>query len=134
MVNGTRFLLLVNTGTEQSPTLETIAYQRDASIDEASETIDFSSKEQREQRVGAGRYTSTVTLDALFVPNQASYQTLVAHNRAGTLVMIAKELDGVIYEAAMCKIDSLSEAFPDQEAATISISLTVDGAWEQQGS
>jgi hypothetical protein len=32
------------------------------------------------------------------------------------------------------KIDSMSEAFPDQGEATISISMTVDGWWTVVGS
>lgn len=132
--NGTNFILLINTGTPEMPVFEAVAYQRDATVEESSETVDFSSKEQREQRVGYGRYSSTISLTKVFVPDEESYDILKAANREGTHILVAKEWAGNVFETAMAKIDSMSEAFPDQEAATISISMTVDGAWTPVGS
>jgi TP901-1 family phage major tail protein len=133
-MNGTDILLLVNTGTDESPTYEAVASQRDTTVEEASETIDYSSKDGRAQRVGAGRYSSTISLDALYVPTDAGYQALRDANRAGTLIMVAKQVNDVVTETALAKIDSISEAFPDQAEATISISLTLDGEWIEAGS
>lgn len=133
-MNGTDFLLLVNTGTDLTPVYEAVGSQQDATVDEASATIDTSSKDARAQRVLAGRYSSTVSLDALYVPTDAAYQKLKDANRAGDLIKIAREISGVVTETADAKIDSMSEAFPDQDKATISISLTIDGEWTEVGS
>jgi TP901-1 family phage major tail protein len=133
-MNGTDLLILVNTGTQETPTYEAVGSQRDASIEEASDTIDVSSKDSRAQRVLAGRYSSSVSLDALYVPTDAAYQALKDANRGGDLILIAKQVAGVVEEIVTAKIDSMSEEFPDQGEATISIAFTVDGWWTVVGS
>jgi TP901-1 family phage major tail protein len=133
-MNGTDILLLVNTGTPSVPAYTVVGSQRDLSIDETTATIDVSSKDGRAQRVLPGRYASTLSLDALYVPDDAAYLALQAANRNGELILVAKQVNDVTIETANAKIDSMSEAFPDQGEATISISLTVDGEWEAVGS
>lgn len=133
-MNGTDLLLLVNTGTTEAPTYEVVGSQRDATLDEASDTIDFSSKDSRAQRVAPGRYSGTISLDALYVPTDTAYQKLKAANRDGTMILVAREEAGVVTETVTAKIDSMSESFPDQGEATISISLTIDGFWQEVGS
>lgn len=132
--NGTDLLLLANTGTPSVPTYEVVGCQRDASIDETNAVIDYSCKDQREQRSGAGRYSSTISLDALYVPSDTAYAALKAALRAGDLILVAREEEGVVTETADVVIDSMSQSFPDQGEATISISMTLDGAWVEVGS
>jgi TP901-1 family phage major tail protein len=117
-----------------TPVYEAVGSQRDATIEETSDSIDVSSKDSRAQRVLAGRYSSSVSLDALYVPSDAAYQALKTANRDGDLILIARQEVGVVTEIVTAKIDSMSEAFPDQGEATISISMTVDGWWTVVGS
>lgn len=133
-MNGSDFLVLVNTGTAESPSYEAVGCQRDATIEEASDTIDNSCKDSRAQRVDPGRYSSTVSLDALYVQTDVAYAALKTANRDGTKVMLAKEIEDVVTEVALAKIDSISETFPDQAEATVSISFTIDGWWSEVGS
>lgn len=133
-MNGTDLLILANVGTPESPSYAVVGCQRDATIDEASATIDVSCKTQREQKVLAGRYSSTISLDALYVPDDAAYLALRSANRDGELILVAREESDVVTETATAKIDSISESFPDQGEATISISMTLDGAWTAVGS
>lgn len=133
-MNGTDLLILANTGTPSIPVYEPVGSQRDATIEEASATIDVSSKDERTQRVLSGRYSGTVSLDALYVPTDAAYQALRTANRNGDLILIAREEFGVVTEIVSAKIDSISESYPDQGEATISISMTIDGMWEAAGS
>lgn len=128
-MNGTDVLLLANTGTGGTPTYTVVGSQRDATIDEQSETIDVSSKDARAQRVLPGRYSATLSLDALYVPNNAAYLALVKANRDGDPILIAKEVAGEVIETALAVVTSISESFPDQGEATISIGLTIDGMW-----
>lgn len=134
MMNGTDLLLLANTGTPSVPVYEAVGSQRDCTIEESSDTIDFSSKTSRAQRVRPGRYSSTISLDALYVPTDDAYLALKAANRNGTLILVAREESGTVTETVSAKIDSISESFPDQGEATISVSLTVDGFWTEVGS
>lgn len=133
-MNGTGFLLMVNTGTEEVPAYTVVGSQRDATVDETTDTIDVSSKDGRARRVLPGRYGSTISLDALYVPDDAAYQALKAANRSGELILVAREENDVVTETASAKVDSISESFPDQGEATISISLTVDGDWTEETS
>jgi len=94
----------------------------------------MSSKTSRAKRVDAGRYGATMTLDALYVPTDAAYQKLVAANRNGTKILVAREEDNVTIETALALITSISGEGPDQDKATISISLTIDGEWTVVGS
>jgi TP901-1 family phage major tail protein len=133
-VNGTDILILVNTGTDQSPTYTAVGSQRGATLDETNEEIDMSSKDSRAGRVIAGRYGSTISLDGLYVPSNAAYQALVTASRAGNLIKIRVSEEGTETEEADALITTMSKEAPDQDAAVISIELTIDGEWETVGS
>lgn len=126
-MNGSDLLILVNIGTPESPSYMAVGCQRDATIDEASATIDVSCKDSRAQRVLPGRYSATISLDALYIPDDQAYQALKDANRNGDLILIAREELGVVTETFPAKVDSLSQAFPDQGEATVAASFTVDG-------
>lgn len=133
-MNGSDVMLLVNTGTQQAPAYELVGCQRDVTFEETSEEIDVSCKPNRAKRVIAGRYGASISLDALYVPTDTAFQLLRAANRNGELILVAREENDVTTETANALITSMSEAFPDQAEATISISLTIDGAWVEVGS
>ncbi len=107
-----------------------VGSQRDVTFDESTEEIDVSSKDARAKRVIAGRYSATVKLDALYVPDDASYQALKSAMRNGTLVQINRQEENSILESANALVTAISEAAPDQDGCTISVSLTIDGEWE----
>lgn len=133
-MNGTDLLLLVNVGTPLVPVYQAVGSQRDATIDEATATIDASSKDSRAQRVLPGRYSSSLSLEALYVPSDAAYEALKDANRNGDMILVAREEAGVVTETVNAKIDTMSESFPDQGEATISIAMTVDDWWTVVGS
>lgn len=121
-MNGADVLLLVD-GVA-------VGSQRGVKFDESTAETDVSSKDSRATRVIAGRYKANVTLDALYVPDDASYQALKTAMRDGTLIQINRQEENTILESANALVTSISEDGPDQDAATISISLTIDGEWE----
>jgi predicted secreted protein len=106
-----------------------VGSQRDVTIDETTGEIDMSSKDARERRVIAGRYSANLSLDALYVPSDTAYMALKAAMRAGTLVEVVRIEEGTVLESANAVVTSLSEKGPDQDAATVSIGLAIDGAW-----
>lgn len=133
-MNGTDLLLLVNTGTPSVPAYEVVGSQRDATIVENTATIDVSSKDNRNQRVLPGRFSGTISLNALYVSTDAAYLALRQANRNGELILVARQENDVVVETVDAKIDSISEGFPDQGEATISVSLTIDDQWAEVGS
>ena len=128
-LNGTSVLLLVNTGTEETPVLTAVGSQRNLSREETTEEIDVSSKTARAKRALPGRYGSSMSLDALCVPSNACYRALKAAMRDGELIVVRVSEDGVEFEEADALVTSIGEEWPDQEEATISVDLTIDGEW-----
>jgi TP901-1 family phage major tail protein len=133
-MNGSDILLLVNTGTELVPAYEAVGSQRDVSLQESTAEIDVSSKDGRAKRVLPGRYSSSLSLDALYVPTDDAYLALRSAMRDGELILVAVENDGVTEETATALITNMSTSFPDQGEGTISIDLTIDGEWTEVGS
>jgi len=133
-MNGSDVLLLVNIGTPSVPSYQAVGSQRDVTFEEATEEIDVSSKDSRAKRVLAGRYSASISLDALYVPTRDDYDALKAAKRNGELILVARQENGVTIETANALVTSISEAFPDQAEATISVSLTVDGEWTEVAS
>lgn len=108
-----------------------VGYQRDVTFTENTAAIDVSSKEERFQRVLGGRYSSEITLDALYVFDDDAYLALVTAMRSGDLIAIERtEVNGLAAPlTADALVTSISSRFPDQAESTISITLVIDGAW-----
>ena len=133
-MNGSDVLLLVNIGTPSVPVYQAVGSQRDVTFEETTEEIDVSSKDSRAKRVLPGRYSATISLDALYVPTREDYDALKNAMRDGELILVARQEEGTTTETANALVTSMSEAFPDQGEATISVSLTIDGEWTEVSS
>ena len=120
-LNGTDVLLLIDSLV--------VGPQRGVTFDETNDPIDFSSKDQREMRTGYGRYSSTVSLEFLYVPNASGYAAIRTAARAGTKVTVLRREQGSAIESAPAVITSKSDDFPDQAESVISLDLQLDGAW-----
>ncbi len=133
-MNGTDILLLVNTGTPSVPVYQAVGSQRDATFGETNEVIDVSSKDTgRGKRVLAGRYTAEITMEALYVPSDTAYQALQDALRTGSLIKVVRQELGVSLEEASAVVTDLSQAAPDQDGATVSVGLAIDGLWAEIG-
>lgn len=132
--NGADILLMVNVGTEAMPQYLAVGSQRDFSREETTEEIDVSSKDSRAARVIAGRYGSTISLEALYVPTDEGYLALRDAMRNGDLIKVRISDENTPTEEADALITSLSEEYPDQAEATVSCDLTIDGEWAEVGS
>jgi TP901-1 family phage major tail protein len=132
-INGVDILLFVNVGPPLSPSWQAATGQRGATFDETTDEIDASSKDSRSKRVLAGRYGSTISMDGLYVPDELTYQALVAANRNGTFILVVRQEEGVDVEQATALVTSISMDAPDNDVSTCSISLTIDGEWTPIG-
>lgn len=129
MLNGASVVVGINTGTEDVPVFSVLGSQRGVTFEESVDPIDYSSKDSRSRRVGAGRYSFSVSLDGLYVPSSSEYSILRTKFRAGEKILIRRMLEGQDWEEANVLITNLSEDFPDQGEATVAISLEGDGDW-----
>lgn len=132
-MNGASVLLLVNTGTDESPTYTAVGSQRGMTREETVDEIDTSSKDTGSRRVVGGRYGSTLSLDAVYVPDDTAYLALKTAFRAKELILVRIEEEDVETEEADCLITGMSSDYPDNDVATISVDLTVDGDWSEVG-
>ena len=132
-INGVDILLFVNTGTPGSPVWEAATGQRGATFDETTDEIDASSKDSRAKRVLPGRYGSTISMDGLYMPDEATYQAVQAAMRNGTFILVRIQEEGVDVDEANAIVTSLSRGAPDNDVATCDLSLTIDGEWTPVG-
>lgn len=128
-LNGADVLLYANTGTPGVPVWTVVGSQRDVTISEDTAVIDGSSKDGRQARVQAGRYSSTLSLDAVYVPGDAAFAALKSNFRAGTLIKVRIRESGVDKEEGNMLITSLERNHPDQEESTVSIDMQLDGSY-----
>jgi predicted secreted protein len=128
--NGTDLLVLVNTGTDAAPVYEAVGSQTDMTIDETSEEIDTSNKTSgRYAEFIPGRYSSTLSFDAMYVRNDPSYAVLRQSCEYGIFLRVRREDAGVAEREADAFVTSLSSSFPDQAPATVSATMRVSGPW-----
>ena len=129
-LNGADVLLYVDTGAEY----EALAGQRGATRERNAATIDVSHKLDKYERFIPGRLSSTMSFDGLWVPTDDAYTALEAAYDDQETIVCRLIQDGEPWKEADGFLTSISEAFPDQEAATISATFQVSGAWRDAGS
>jgi len=108
----------------------TVGSQRGLTINEQTNPIDISSKERRAGIFLPGRYTTTMSLEHLYIPNSSGYAKLQNAMRDGTYVRLLRRELGADFEEANAVVTGLSGSFPDQDAAVISADFQVSGEWE----
>lgn len=133
-MNGTSLLLLINIGSDDTPSYMKLGCQRDATIEESLDVIDVSCKDERQKRTLPGRSTGTISLDSLYIPDDEAYVALKYATRSGDNILIAREEFGSVTATVPVTVTSISESFPDQGAATVSVSMAISGAWTEVGS
>lgn len=106
-----------------------LAGQRGATRDRSAATIDISHKLDKYERFIPGRLSSTMSFDGLWVPSDHAYEALEAAYDNQETIVCRMIHDGDPWKEADGFLTSISEAFPDQDAATISATFQVSGAW-----
>lgn len=107
----------------------TVGSQRGATFAETTGSINMDSKNSRLGYRNPGRYGSTVSLEAMYVPTNSGYAAMSLAMRNGEYVRLRRRQRGTNVEIAQCVITSLSESFPDQEAAVVSAEFELNGGW-----
>lgn len=128
-MNGTDVIIQVNTGTVAVPVWTSVGKQQGAKLSEKVGYVDESSKDAMERAGSAGRYEGTLSLDALYVPDDTAFTYLKTSFRAGTKVQVQVVESGTATEVALAVITQMDTEWPDQDAATISATFEIDGAW-----
>lgn len=109
--------ILITIGTD------VIGGQRGATIKRGSDLIDASCKNSRWRKVLAGRGSISFSCDALYLASDSAYAALLAAYEAGTTVSVTAT--GLGTGGAI--VTDLSVNAPDNDVATVSCTLEVDG-------
>lgn len=128
-LNGQSFLVLVNTGSDESPTYTLVGEQRDVTTDMATAEIDASHKGNVDQVVLAGRNSATMSLSALVVPEDAGQTALRNAQENRQLVKVLMQRAGQPVRVADFLITGVSEAGPDMDVAVLDVTMTRSGSW-----
>jgi len=126
-ISGNAILLRVD--TTGAGNWVSVGSQRGLDISRTTNVIDSSHKGDSHTQSLAGRRSGTITLDALYVPDDTAYNTLDAAYTAGTLASVRKYVSGVATVECSAVINDLSESHPDDDVSTISVGLTLNGDW-----
>lgn len=119
---GNGYLLYV---IDSTGTYIPIASQRSMDISRNRTVIDGASKTDPHAITLLGRKQSQITLGQAIVPDDAADSILDAAYEAGLEIYVRKYRKGVPKQQAQCVITGMDESFPDEEAATRSITIQV---------
>ncbi len=124
-LKGSNILLLVDNGTGFTP----VGEQTNLTDESTRNLIEVTSKDDNHQKFLPGKRGDTIELEAFYVPNDTAYGLLKTAYDNGELIVVRRSEDGVSVEEAPAWIGSISRNAPDGEAATVTISLTLNESW-----
>lgn len=128
-INGTDWLLQVRISTGPD-VYQTLGSQRGGSVERSADEIDTSSKDSPHWTGLAGRRSSTLSLEKLYVPSAADKAAIETAWENGTLLRIRTvALGSEAVKQADCIVTGITGDFPDQDAAVLSLELRVTGQW-----
>lgn len=125
-INGSDFLVQVNTGTEAVPVWSTIGSQRDATVSRSRDTLNVSSKDSMARRVKPGEYSYEISFDHLYVPGAPEMALLRNAIRNGSFVQLREFIAAVPGRIFGGIITGQEESFPHQGEAVVSVTFTGD--------
>lgn len=127
-MNGSDILVQIEAPAD-SGNYVTVGSQRGATFAETTAPIDMNSKESRLSYINPGRYSSTVSLESMYIPSASGYAALASAMRNGEYVRLRRRERGATLESAQAVVTSLSLAAPDQDAAIASAEFQLNGGW-----
>ncbi len=129
-MNGSDVLIYVQIGGKYV----VVGSQRNATVNKNTATYDVSSKDTDDELVEPGRRSSTLDMDAVYVPSDMAYLELDAAYKASSPVYLEIQENLVTTETATAYIESFTKNFPDQDASTFSMTFHITGGWDEAGS
>ncbi|AUS10127.1 hypothetical protein C1X05_15690 [Laceyella sacchari] len=123
--NGSTVLLMVKEGTNWIA----VGEQTGLSIEELVNLIEAGHKGLTTQQYVYGKKEGSISLEGLYVKDDAGYLALKNAFKNRTAIMVRRQENGVNVEDVECLIESMSTEFPDDDVSTISVELKMNGEW-----
>lgn len=131
-MNGAQVLVLVQTGTDPTsgdPIFTPVGEQTGLSDEASRELIEAAAKGDDHLKHLYGRMSTTVELEALYVPNDQAFKAIEDALRNKTEVILRRSENGTVVEEAAAKVESISREWPDEDTATISVTFQLQEPW-----
>lgn len=127
--NGSNVLLLVNTGTSDSPTYEAVAQQRSLSEESSRDMIETTTKVDDAKTYDYGEEDNSMTVEGLYTPSDAAFSALQDAKDNTEKILVRRSEDGVEIEEATALVENISKEYPRNDNSTFTVDLQIDGTF-----
>jgi TP901-1 family phage major tail protein len=128
-IDGAAVLVLVNLGDDVTPNWTPVAEQTNLSTESTRNLIEASSKDSDHTKWIYGKQDDTVSLEALYVPNDAAFKALEDAMKNKEPVVLRRTENGTDIEEATALVSTISKEWPDNDASTVSVEFQLDEPW-----
>ncbi|RKH76976.1 hypothetical protein D7X99_33070 [Corallococcus sp. AB032C] len=128
-IDGAAVLVLVNLGDDVTPNWTPVAEQTNLSTESTRNLIEASSKDSDHTKWIYGKQDDTVSLEALYVPNDAAFKALEDAMKNKESVVLRRTENGTDIEEATALVSTISKEWPDNDASTVSVEFQLDEPW-----
>lgn len=128
-IDGAAVLVLVNLGDDVTPNWMPVAEQTNLSTESTRNLIEASSKDSDHTKWIYGKQDDTVSLEALYVPNDAAFKALEDAMKNKETVVLRRTENGTDIEEATALVSTISKEWPDNDASTVSVEFQLDEPW-----
>lgn len=131
-MDGRQILVLVpvddgSGGTEYKP----VAEQTSVSWENTHNLIDASNKDSGHTQWIYGKEDDTVSLEALYVPDDEAFQALKEAKKNRQNVILRRSEKGTEVEEAEALIETISVEGPDNDNSTVTIDFQLNESWTE---
>lgn len=128
-IDGASVLLMVNLGDDTAPNWTAVAEQTGLSTENSRNLIEASSKDSDHTKWIYGKQDGTVTLESLYVPNDAAFKAIEEAMNNKEIVILRRTENGEDIEEATALVSTISKEWPDNDASTCSAEFQLDEPW-----
>lgn len=128
-IDGASVLLMVNLGDDETPNWTAVAEQTGLSTENSRNLIEASSKDSDHTKWIYGKQDGTVTLESLYVPNDAAFKAIEEAMNNKEIVILRRTENGEDIEEATALVSTISKEWPDNDASTCSAEFQLDEPW-----
>jgi len=128
-IDGASVLLMVNMGDDETPNWTAVAEQTGLSTENSRNLIEASSKDSDHTKWIYGKQDGTVTLESLYVPNDAAFKAIEEAMNNREVVILRRTENGEDIEEATALVSTISKEWPDNDTSTCSAEFQLDEPW-----
>lgn len=126
-MDGAQILVLVPVNGD----FKALAEQTSLSTENSHNLIDASSKDSGHTKWLYGKEDDTVSVESLYTPDDEAYQAIKEAKKNREKIVLRRTENGVDVEEAEALIQTISNDYPDNDNATVSIDFQLNESWRE---